>query len=73
MPAVARSIDLPALLSAVDDRLVAIEALCDSPLPATTGRDAEAAPPPHDVAGPAGRFRGAPVAIPAIPLPRRAI
>ena len=65
-------IDLPALLSAVDDRLARVEALCDAPLAATVGGDANGAAPPHDVAGPAGRFRGAPVAIPPIPLPRRA-
>ena len=33
--------------------------------------DAGGAVPSHDVAGPAGRFRGAPVAIPLLPLPRR--
>ncbi len=65
-------IDLPALLAAVDDRLARVEALCDAPLGTTVGGDADGAAPPHDVAGPAGRFRGAPVAIPAIPLPRRA-
>jgi hypothetical protein len=65
-------IDLPALLSAVDDRLARVEALCDTPLVATVGEDANGEAPPHDVAGPAGRFRGAPVAIPAIPLTRRA-
>jgi hypothetical protein len=32
--------------------------------------DASPALPPHDVAGPAGRFRRAPVAIPPIPIPR---
>ena len=64
-------IDLPALLSVVDDRLARVEALCDAPLAATIGREADEAAAPHDVAGPAGRFRGAPVAIPAIPLPRR--
>jgi hypothetical protein len=68
----ADGIDLPALLSAVDDRLARVEALCDAPLAATVGGDADGAAPPHDVAGPAGRFRGAPVAIPPIPLPRRA-
>jgi hypothetical protein len=65
-------IDLPALLSVVDDRLARIEALCNGPLAATISREADEAAAPHDVAGPAGRFRGAPVAIPAIPLPRRA-
>jgi len=65
-------IDLPALLSAVDDRLARVEALCDALPAATAGGDADGAAPPHDVAGPAGRFRGAPVAIPPIPLPRRA-
>jgi hypothetical protein len=33
--------------------------------------DARAAGPPHDVAGPAGRSRGAPVAIALLPLPWR--
>lgn len=33
--------------------------------------DAGTEPPSHDVAGPVGRFRGAPVAIARIPLPRR--
>ena len=65
-------IDLPALLSAIDDRLARVEALCDGPMAATIGREADGSAPPHDVAGPAGRFRGAPVAISAIPLPRRA-
>jgi Domain of unknown function (DUF309) len=78
-------IDLPALLSAVDDRLARIEVICDGPEAATTGSqgadvatvgaspaalDAGPAVPPHDVAGPAGRFRRAPVAIPPIPIPR---
>jgi hypothetical protein len=65
-------IDLPALLSAVDDRLARVEALCDAPPAATVDRDADGAAPTHDVAGPAGRFRGAPVAIPPIPLTRSA-
>jgi hypothetical protein len=65
-------IDLPALLSAVDDRLASVEALCDAPRAATVDGDASGAAPPHDVAGPAGRFRGAPVAIPPIPLTRSA-
>jgi hypothetical protein len=80
------SIDLPALLSAVDDRLARIEAICDGPEAAPTGsRSADvaavgadvaavgadvAAVPPHDVAGPVGRFRRAPVAIPPIRIPR---
>jgi hypothetical protein len=85
-------IDLPALLSAVDDRLARIEAICDVPEAAPTGSrgadvvavgagpaavDAGSAAAgagpavlPHDVAGPAGRFRRAPVAIPPIPIPR---
>jgi hypothetical protein len=65
-------IDLPALLSAVDDRLASVEALCDAPRAATVDGDASGAAPPPDVAGPAGRFRGAPVAIPPIPLTRSA-
>ena len=65
-------IDLPALLAAVDDRLARVEALCNAPGPVALVRDADHAAPPHDVAGPAGRFRGAPVAIPPIDLPRRA-
>ena len=78
-------IDLPALLSAVDDRLARIEAICDGPEAAPTGSrgagvaavgagpaalGAGVAAPPHDVAGPVGRFRRAPVAIPPIPIPR---
>ena len=63
-------IDLPTLLVSVDDRLARIEALCAVPPVAAIG-DAGAAVPSHDVAGPVGRFRGAPVAIPALPLPRR--
>jgi len=63
-------IDLPALLIGVDDRLARIEALCAGPPDAPIG-DAGAAVPSHDVAGPVGRFRGAPVAIPLLPLPRR--
>jgi hypothetical protein len=66
-------IDLPALLLAVDDRLARVEPLCDGPHEATIGGGgAGGAVPPHDVAGPIGRFRGTPVAIPRIPLPRRA-
>ena len=65
-------IDLPALLSAVDDRLASVEVLCDAPQATTVDGDADGAAPPHDVAGPAGRFRGAPVAIPPIPLTRSA-
>ena len=65
-------IDLPTLLVGVDDRLARIEALCEEPHQATIGDgDAGAPVPSHDVAGPVGRFRGAPVAIPALPLPRR--
>jgi hypothetical protein len=65
-------IDLPALLSAVDDRLASVEVLCDAPQAATVDGDADGAAPPHDVAGPAGRFRGVPLAIPPIPLTRSA-
>jgi hypothetical protein len=64
-------IDLSALLSAVDDRLARIEVLCSEPYETTIGRDADLAAPPPDVAGPVARFRGAPVAIPLIPIPRR--
>ncbi len=72
-------IDLSPLLAAVDDRLAFIEPLCERPAGARIGEgdmddgphDAGAMPPSHDVAGPAGRFRGAPVAIARIPLPRR--
>ena len=63
-------IDLPALLIGVDDRLARIEALCAGPPDAAIG-DAGAAAPSHDVAGPVGRFRGAPVTIPLLTLPRR--
>ena len=65
-------IDLPALLSAGDDRLASVEVLCDAPQAATVDGDADGATPPHDVAGPAGRFRGVPLAIPPIPLTRSA-
>ncbi len=78
-------IDLPALLDAVDDRLARIDVICNGreaapiasrgagvaaagAVPAAS--DAGLVVPPHDVAGPAGRFRGAPVAIPPIPIPR---
>jgi hypothetical protein len=63
-------IDLPALLADVDDRLALVEALCARPPDAAIGV-ADGAVPSHDVAGPAGRFRGAPVAIALLPLPRR--
>lgn len=63
-------IDLPALLIGVDDRLARIEALCAGPPDAAIG-DAGAAVPSHDVAGPVGRFRGAPVRIPLLTLSRR--
>ena len=63
-------IDLPSLLATVDDRLSRIEARCVEP-PGTGAGDVVAAAPSHDVAGPAGRFRGAPVDIPPVPLPRR--
>lgn len=62
-------IDLPTLLVGVDDRLARIEGLCAGPPDAALG-DAGAAVPSHEVAGPVGRFRGAPVAIPLLPLPR---
>ena len=64
-------IDLPALLTAVDDRLARVEVLCAEPHEATIGRDEGPVAPPHDVAGPVGRFRGTPVALPTIPIPRR--
>ena len=67
-------IDLRTLLVGVDDRLVRIEALCGVPPVGAFGDavgDASAAVPSHDIAGPVGRFRGAPVSIPALPLPRR--
>jgi len=63
-------IDLPTLLVGVDDRLARIEALCAGP-PAAATRDAGAAVPSHDIAGPAGRFRGPPVAIGILTLPRK--
>lgn len=63
-------IDLPTLLAGTDDRLARIEVLCAVPPHPTLDGD-DAAVPSHDVAGPAGRFRGAPVAIPILPLPRR--
>jgi Domain of unknown function (DUF309) len=62
-------IDIPTLLIRVDDRLTRIEALCAG-LPDAALGDAGAAVPSHEVAGPVGRFRGAPVAIPLLPLPR---
>ena len=63
-------IDLPTLLVGVDDRLARIEGLCAGPPDAALG-DAGAAVPSHEIAGPVGRFRGAPVAILCLPLPRR--
>jgi hypothetical protein len=63
-------IDLAALVAGVDDRLVYTEALCTGPAGAATV-GADIAAPSHDVAGPAGRFRGGPVAIAPLPLPRR--
>ncbi len=63
-------IDLPALLIGVDDRLARIEVLCAGS-PDAAISDAGAAVPPHDVAGPVGRSRRAPVSIPLLPLPRR--
>ncbi len=63
-------IDLPSLLAALDDRLERIDARCAEP-PVTGAGRAVAAAPPHDVAGPAGRFRGTPVDLPPVPLPRR--
>ncbi len=62
-------IDLPSLLGAVDDRLSRIEARCAEP-PGTGADGVVAAAPSHDVAGPAGRFRGAPVELLPLPLPR---
>jgi hypothetical protein len=64
-------IDFPTLLVDVDDRLARIEALCAGPPGAATGDAGAAAVPPHDIAGPAGRFRGAPVAIGILTLPRK--
>ena len=63
-------IDLPTLLVGVGDRLVRSEALCANPAEAATG-GADVAVPSHEVAGPAGRFRGGPVAIPPLHLPRK--
>ena len=63
-------IDLPTLLVGVDDRLACVERLCGMPPDASIG-DAGPAVPSHDVAGPVVRLRGAPVAIPLLPLPRR--
>jgi len=64
-------IDLPTLLVGVDDRLARIVTLCAGGPPDVALGDAGAAVPSHEVAGPVGRFRGAPVAIPLLPLPRR--
>jgi hypothetical protein len=63
-------IDLPTLLVGVDDRLVRSEALCARSAETSTG-DLDVAVPPHDVAGPAGRFRGRAVAIPPLRLARK--
>ena len=63
----AAQIHLSTLLADIDDRLVRIEPFCTSPAEGTAGAGTMAAPS-HDVAGPAGRFRGAPVAIPPIRL-----
>lgn len=63
-------IDLPRLLVGMDDRLARIEALCAGPPDASIG-DAGAAVPSHEVAGPVGQSRGAPVTIPLLPLPRK--
>lgn len=71
--AAAAAIDLSALVRAVDDRLARVEALCDQPDDGAIGeRNARAAVPAHAVAGPVGRLRRPPVAIPLIPLPRLA-
>ncbi len=65
-------IDAATLLEEVEDRLARIEPLCEAPPDATVGDVDTGRPmPSHDVAGPAGRVRGAPVAILPIPLVRR--
>lgn len=73
-------VDLDVLLAGLEDRLARIEALCAVALAAGSAHDpaggssagiAPTAPPSHDVAGPSGRFRGAPVAVAPLPLPPR--
>ncbi len=60
-------IDIPALLTAVDERLVGVAALPVGPAaPAGVLPD-----PPHDVAGPPGRARRPPLGLDPLPLPRR--
>ena len=77
-PGAAGWVDLDVLLDDLEDRLARVEGLCA----AAPGREpgsardssagiATAVPPSHDVAGPSGRFRGAPVAVAPLPLPRR--
>jgi hypothetical protein len=63
-------IDLPTLVAGVDDRLVRSEAACANPAERASA-GADAAVPSHDVAGPAGRSRGKPVAILPLALPRK--
>ncbi len=79
-PGAAGWVDLDVLLAGLEDRLVRVEDLC-AVAPAIGGapgaagdssaRITRAVPPSHDVAGPSGRFRGAPVAVAPLPLPRR--
>jgi len=77
-PGAAGWVDLDVLLDDLEDRLARVQGLCA----AAPGREpgsardssagiATAVPPSHDVAGPSGRFRGAPVAVAPLPLPRR--
>ena len=77
-PGAAGWVDLDVLLDDLEDRLARIETLCAVAPGSDPGsaRDssagiATAVPPSHDVAGPSGRFRGSPVAVAPIPLPRR--
>lgn len=69
LPALAAGggIDVPALISAVDERLAAVAAMSvGAAWPAGTLPD-----PPHDVAGPPGRARRPPLALDPLCLPRR--
>ena len=77
-PGAAGWVDLDVLLDDLEDRLARIETLCavapgSDPDPAggSSVGITTAVPPSHDIAGPSGRFRGAPVAVAPLPLPQR--
>ena len=77
-PGAAGWVDLDVLLDDLEDRLARIETLCavapgSDPDPAggSSVGITTAMPPSHDIAGPSGRFRGSPVAVAPILLPRR--